>query len=45
MPLAEWSGKAAVEDEKNMGFAAKIGQAYRIALEISQGEIGCGGIE
>jgi len=39
MPLAEWSGKATVEHEQNMRFAAKIGQAHGLTLEILQGEI------
>jgi hypothetical protein len=35
MPLAEWSGKAAVKNQNHVLGAAKIGQFYRLALEIS----------
>jgi hypothetical protein len=39
VPLAEWSGKAAVENQQHVRFAAKIGQANRLTLEILQSEI------
>jgi len=42
--LAEWSLKSAVEQKQNMRFAAKIGQAHSLALEVLQGEIGGGGV-
>jgi hypothetical protein len=45
MPLAEWSGKGAVENQQYVGFTEKIGEADSLALEILQGEIGGGSIE
>jgi hypothetical protein len=45
MPLAEWSGKAAVEHEQNMCFATEIGQVKRLPLEVGQGEIGGWGVD
>lgn len=39
VPAAEWSKKATVEHEQHVRFAAKIGQANRLTLEIAQGEV------
>jgi hypothetical protein len=40
MPLAEWSGKTAIENQNYMFDAAKFGQFYRFAPKISQSEVG-----
>jgi hypothetical protein len=45
VPLAEWSGQAAVEDQHHMRFAAEIGQADGLTQEIGQAEIGSGGMD
>lgn len=45
VPLAEWSGKAAVENEQNIRPPAKIGQSDRFAPEIFQRKIGCRGVQ
>jgi hypothetical protein len=45
MPLAEWSKKAAVENEQYVRIAAKISQANWLALEIDQGEVRGRGVE
>lgn len=45
MRLAEWSGKAAVEDQDNVRFSSKIGQIHDLTAEVSQAEIRSGGVE
>ncbi len=45
VPLAERSGKGAVEDQQYVGFAAKIGEANGLSLEIRQSEIRRRGID
>ena len=40
MPLAERSGKAAVEDQQDISFALKIGKMDFVPVEICEGEIG-----
>jgi hypothetical protein len=45
MLLAERSGKAAVEDQQDVGLALEISKADRLTQEIPQGEIGGGGIK
>jgi len=45
VPLAEWSGKAAVEHEQNVRFTAEIRKAKQLTLEIEQGDIGGGGVK
>jgi hypothetical protein len=40
VPLAEWSGEAAVEDQQYICFSAKIRQTHSVPPEVLQGEIG-----
>lgn len=42
MPLAEWSGKAAVEDDQDVVCSAEIGELNGFTPEIIEGEIGSG---
>jgi len=39
MPLAEWSGKAAVENKQDIRMSFEIRQADCISAEVLQGEI------
>ena len=39
VPLAEWSGKTAVEHQQDICLSFEIGQAYYLTLEIRQGKV------
>jgi hypothetical protein len=42
MPLAEWSGKAAVKHQKDIADPLEIGEMDGISLQIIKAEIWCG---
>jgi hypothetical protein len=45
VPLAEWSGKAAIEYEQYIRLPFEIGKAYRLSLKIFQSEIRGEGVQ
>lgn len=45
MPLAEWSGKAAVKDQENIRFCLVIGEFYSFTVKILQRKIRRFGIQ
>ena len=44
MPLAEWSGEGAVEDQEHIRLVVKVREAEELAFVIRQGKIGGWGI-
>ena len=45
MPLAERSGKSAVEDQQDILFALKIRKTDFVPIDVNKGEIGSGLVE
>ena len=45
MPLAEWSGEGAVEDQQHIVLAKEVGQAEELAFVIREGEIWSWGVD
>jgi len=45
MPLAEWSNKAAVENQQHIEFTFQVRKAERLPLVTGQAEIRGGGVQ